>query len=101
MISATQRSWMCQVSMNCDLNLMMLAFEKYEVYRLSDGRGGESIYYYYDEVTWLIGALAVIAIAWLVMRAYQRARRFRRPRRSRDRKTLSRVIKIKRELSSR
>jgi hypothetical protein len=86
--------------MNFDLNLMVLAFAKYEVYRLSDGRGGESIFYYYDEVTWLIGALAVIAIAWLVMRAYQRARRFRRPARSRDRKMLNRIIKIKRELSS-
>jgi hypothetical protein len=78
----------------------MLAFQKYEVYRLRDGRGGETIFYYYDEVTWLIGALAVIAIAWLVMRAYQRARKFRRPSQSRDRKTLNRVIKIKRELSS-
>ena len=80
---------------------MALAFERYEVYRLSDGRGGESIFYYYDEVTWLIGALVVIAIAWLIMRAHQRARRFRRPSQSRDRRTLNRVIKIKREMSSR
>lgn len=88
--------------MTCDVALLMLAFERYRVWGpRPDGRGGTTSLYYYDEVTWLLAALAVIVVAWFVIRAYQRRRLFRRSTTRTDRKTLDRVIKIKRELSSR
>jgi hypothetical protein len=87
--------------MNCDLILLTLTLGRYEVWSRSDGRGGTTTFYYYDEVTWLIGALALLFVVWLVLRAYQRARAFRRPSPTNDWKTLKRVIKIKNELSSR
>jgi len=80
----------------------MLAFGKHRVWGpRPDGRGGTTTFYYYDEVTWLLAALAVIVVAWFVIRAYQRRRLFRRSKTRTDRKALGRVIKTKRELSSR
>lgn len=88
--------------MTCDIALLMLAFGKHRVWGpRPDGRGGTTTFYYYDEVTWLLAALAVIVVAWFLIRAYQRRRLFRRSKTRTDRKALDRVIKIKRELSSR
>ena len=66
-----------------------------------DGRGGTITYYYYDEITWIVGALALAWLAWFLVRRYRRARALkRRPWRT-DYKLLKRIVKLKRELSSR
>lgn len=54
---------------------------------------------YNSEVTWVVLALALAWVVWLVVSAYTRARRMRRPPRRRDYGPLKRVVKLKRELS--
>jgi hypothetical protein len=69
----------------------------------SDGNGGTIIYYYYDEITWVVGALALAWLAWFLARRYRRALALRRPSR-RDNNNygaLKRIIKLKHELSAR
>lgn len=67
----------------------------------SDGRGGTITYYYYDEITWVVGALALAWLAWFLIGSYRRARALRRRPRRTNYKLLKRVVKIKNELSSR
>ncbi|HYE15494.1 MAG TPA: hypothetical protein VD968_13710 [Pyrinomonadaceae bacterium] len=58
-------------------------------------------YDYYDEITWVVLALALAWLAWLLVRRHRRARALmRRPRRTNSRR-LKRVVRVKRELSSR
>jgi hypothetical protein len=67
-----------------------------------NGDGGTSYYYYYDEITWIVGALALAWLSWFLVRRYRRAQRLRRRRpRRRDGRQLKRVVKLKRELSAR
>lgn len=81
--------------------MLMLIFARHLVWSRSDGRGGTTTLYYDDEVTWLLAAVALILIVWLLLRAYRHARAFRRPPPRIDRKSLRRIAKIKRELSRR
>lgn len=67
----------------------------------SDGRGGTLTYYYYDEITWIVGALALAWLTWFFVRRYRRARALRRPPRRTDYKLLNKIVKLKQELSSR
>lgn len=58
--------------------------------------------YYYDEVTWVVAALVVAWLAWLLIARYRRTRALRRPpRRRADSRALKRVVRRKRELSER
>ena len=65
-----------------------------------DGNGGTFFYYYYyDAITWLVAAIAIAWVAWLVISRYRNARALRR-RPGPDSRLLKRVVKIKSELSS-
>ncbi len=79
--------------------MSIFAFGQHYLYTTTDGRGQTVIHYYDDSVTWVVLALAVAWIVWLLARSYLRARRLRRPPRRRDRGTLKRIVKLKRELS--
>ncbi|HEX8147010.1 MAG TPA: hypothetical protein VF591_07510 [Pyrinomonadaceae bacterium] len=79
--------------------MSILALGRHILYTTTDGRGGTAVYYYYDEVTWVVLTLAVAWVVWLLARSYLRARRLRRPPRPRDRGALKRVVRAKRELS--
>jgi hypothetical protein len=77
----------------------LAALERHILYTRTDGRGGTAVHYYYDEVTWVVAALALAWVVWLLAHAYARARRMRRPPRRRDYGPLKRIVKVKRELS--
>ena len=82
--------------------MSILGLGKHLMWSRPDGRGGTLTYYYYDEITWVVGALALAWLAWFFIGRYRRARALRRPPHQRtDQRLLKRIIKIKRELSSR
>jgi hypothetical protein len=79
----------------------IFVLEKYPILTRHNADGGTTIYYYYDEMTWVVGALALAWLAWFFVRGYRRARALRRqPRRRTDYRLLKRIVKIKSELSS-
>src|SRR5215217_3589151 len=80
--------------------MLLLILKEHIILARSDGRGGTIYYHYYDQVTWVVTALAVLWIVWLLIRRYRRLRALRRPPRGVDYKLLKRVVKIKDELSS-
>ena len=62
---------------------------------------GTAQYYYYDETTWVVGALALAWLTWFLVSRYLRVRALRRPTRRRaDHNSFKRVARIKSELSS-
>ncbi|MGB8508620.1 MAG: hypothetical protein WCD76_09455 [Pyrinomonadaceae bacterium] len=65
-----------------------------------NGRGGTNFYYYYDEITWVVGALALAWLAWFLVGRRRRAQALRRPPRRARYRSLKRIVKIKRELSA-
>ncbi len=79
--------------------MFVLAFAKHPIVSYSDGRGGTITYYYYDEYTWAVAALALAWLTWFFVSRYRRARAMQRPPRLTNRKELNRVAKIKAELS--
>lgn len=81
--------------------MLSLLLEKHLIWSRPDGRGGVTTLYYYDEITWVVGALALAWLLWFLLSRYRRARALRRPARRSDYRLLKRVVKIKRELSSR
>jgi len=62
---------------------------------------GTAQYYYYDEITWIVGALVVALLTWVLLSRYLRARALRRPPRRSNYRSLKRLARIKGELSSR
>lgn len=62
--------------------------------------GGTISYYYNDQVTWVVGALALAWLTWFLVRRYRRAKALRRRPRRTNYKLLKRVVKIKSQLSS-
>jgi hypothetical protein len=81
--------------------MILLVLGKHLMWSRPDGRGGTITYYYYDEMTWAVAALALIWLAWFFWRRHRRARAFRRLPRRTDGQLLKRIVKIKRELSAR
>lgn len=61
--------------------------------------GGITTYYYYDEMTWIVGALALAWLTWFIVRRYRHARALRRLPRRTNYTLLKRIVKLKRELS--
>jgi hypothetical protein len=53
-----------------------------------------------SKTTWIVGALALVWLTWLLIDAYRRARALRRPPRPGHYKLPKRIARIKRELSS-
>lgn len=80
--------------------MRILALERHVIWIRRNSDGGTSITYYYDEITWIVGAVALAWLVWFLVRRYMRARALkRRPRRA-DRAALKRIVKIKDDLSS-
>jgi hypothetical protein len=80
---------------------MLILLAQHPIFSRSDGKGGMLYYYYYDVITWVVGALALAWLIWYLVSSYRRARALRRPRRRTNYKLLKQVVKVKRELSSR
>jgi hypothetical protein len=81
--------------------MFIFVLGKHLIWSRPNGNGGTSYYYYYDAITWIVGALALAWLTWFLVRRYRRARALRRPARRTDYKLLQRIIKLKQELSSR
>jgi hypothetical protein len=81
--------------------MLSLILEKHLIWSRPNGDGGTTTLYYYDEITWIVGALALAWLTWFFVSRHRRAQGLRRPSRRADYRLLKRILKIKRELSSR
>lgn len=79
----------------------LLVLEKHLIWSGPNAEGGISFYYYYDAITWVVGALVLTGVTWFLVTRYLRALRLRRRPRRVNHKLLKRVVKIKSELSRR
>jgi hypothetical protein len=79
----------------------ILILGQHAMWSRPDGRGGTITYYYYDEITWVVGALALAWLTWFLVSRYRRALALRRPPRRINYRLPKRTVKLKRELSSR
>jgi hypothetical protein len=79
--------------------MFLLVLGKHWMWSGSDGSGGTITYYYYDEITGIVGGLALAWLTWFLVSRYMRARALRRRPRLTD-YGLKQVARIKRELSS-
>jgi len=80
--------------------MQILALGKHLVWSRPNGKGGTDYYYYYDEITWVVAALALAWLTWFFVSRYRRERALRRQPRCNRNRLLGRVVKIKRELST-
>jgi hypothetical protein len=81
--------------------MFILTLGKHLVWSRPNGNGGTNYYYYYDEITWVVGALALAWVTWFFVRRYRRARALRRPTRRANYRLFKRIVRIKRELGAR
>jgi hypothetical protein len=81
--------------------MIILALAKHLVWSRRDGHGGIMTLYYYDEMNWIVAALAIALLTWFFVKRYQRMRALRRLRRPNNYRILKRVVKIKNDLSER
>src|SRR5215213_5341959 len=81
--------------------MALLFFERHLLWSYENADGGITSYYYNDAITWLAGAIALLWLTWFLISRYRRARALRRPARHTNYRLLKRVVKIKRDLSSR
>lgn len=81
--------------------MLILVLGKHLMWSRPNGSGGTDFYYYYDEITWVVGALALVWLTWFWVSRYRRARASRRQPRRTNYGLLKRIVKLKSELSSR
>lgn len=81
--------------------MFIFALGKHLILSRPNENGGTNYYYYYDEITWVVGALALAWLTWFFVRRYRRERALRRQPRRTDYRLLKRIVKLKRELSAR
>lgn len=81
--------------------MIAFALERHPVWSRPNGSGGTTTLYYYDEITWIVAALALAWLVWFFVRRYRRERALRRRSPRKDRKPLKRIARIKDELSAR
>src|SRR4029434_5712017 len=81
--------------------MFTFAIGRHLIWSRPNADGGVSYYYYYDEITWIVGALALAWLTWFLVRRYRRARALRRPPRRTNNRPLKRIVKLKHELSAR
>jgi hypothetical protein len=82
------------------MTMLLLILKEHIIFSRQDGHGGTITYHYYDSVTWVVAAVAVLWIAWLLIRRYRRLRALQRRPRGVNYRQLKRIVKIKDELSS-
>lgn len=85
--------------MRFDPGLSLIQFGRRAMWSVSDGHGRTTTHYYYDAITWAVGAVAVAWVVWMLVRRYRRRRAWQRPPRKRDRRSLRETIERKREVS--
>lgn len=81
--------------------MCLLLLERHLIWSGPNAEGGLSFYYYYDAITWVLGALALTAVTWFLVNRYLRLRALRRRPRRRNYRRLKQTVKIKSELSRR
>lgn len=81
--------------------MILFVLVRHLIWSRRNADGGTSSYYYYDEITWIVGVLALAWLTWFLVSRYRRARALRRRPRNTNYKLLKRVVRIKSELSSR
>lgn len=79
--------------------MLLLFFDRHEMWTRPDGNGGTLVYYYYDGYTLIAAVLALAWLAWVLTQRYRRARALRRPPRRNDQGLLGRIAELKSELS--
>jgi hypothetical protein len=80
--------------------LLLFVFGRHLLWSRQNPDGGITSYYYSDAITWIAGAVTLLALIYFLVRRYQRSRALHR-RARRTSGSLKQVIKRKRELSSR
>jgi len=81
--------------------MLMLVLFRHQVWVRHDSHGGTTTLYYDDAVIWLVAALVLSWLTWLLVSRYLRVRALKRQPRRTNYKLLKRVVRIKSELSSR
>ena len=81
--------------------MALLFFDKHLLWSQHNANGGTSFYYYHDAITWIAGAIVLLWLSWFLIRRYRRRLALIRPSRQANYRLLKRVVKIKRDLSSR
>ena len=81
--------------------MVLLILGRHLMWSRSDGRGGTISYYYYDAITWIVAALVLAWLTWFLVRRYRRAQALKRQPGRINYRLLKRVIKVKRDLTSR
>jgi hypothetical protein len=80
--------------------MLLLVFGRHLLWTRLNADGGTTSYYYDDAITWIVAGIALLVLIYFLVSRYRRARAFRRQPRG-NRRGLRRIIKRKRELSSR
>jgi hypothetical protein len=80
--------------------MILCILEKHLLWSHRDANGGTTSYYYYDQLTWIAGAVVLALLAAYFISRYLHARALRRRPRRTDFNLLKRVIRLKRQLSS-
>lgn len=80
--------------------MLLFVFGRHLLWSRLNPDGGTTSYYYSDAIAWIAAAIVLLWLAYFLVLRFQRARPIR-PRPVRNRSSLKRVIKRKRELSSR
>jgi hypothetical protein len=80
--------------------MFLLVFGKHLIWSRTNADGGTTSYYYYDAITWVVAALAVLWLTWFLVSRYRRTRALRRRPRGKNYSRLKTVVKIKNEVSS-
>lgn len=86
--------------MNSEANILVLALGKHFMWSRRNPDGGTTSYYYSDEITWIVGVLALAWLTWFLVARYRRTMAMRRPAGPNNHSLLKRIIRIKNELSS-
>ncbi|HEY0169918.1 MAG TPA: hypothetical protein VGB98_02610 [Pyrinomonadaceae bacterium] len=79
---------------------LLLLLERHPLWSRQNPDGGITYFYYYDEYTWVVAALALVWLVWFFVTRYLRARGRKRPPRRSDHGLLKRVVEVKRRLSA-
>ncbi len=80
--------------------MFLLVFGKHLIWSHTNADGGTTSYYYYDAITWVAAALALLWLTWFLVSRYRKARALRRRPRGKNYSLLKTIVKIKNEVSS-
>jgi hypothetical protein len=80
--------------------MFLLIFGKHLIWSHTNANGGTTSYYYYDAITWIAAALALLWLTWHFVSRYRRARALTRRAPRRNHGLLKKVVKIKREVTA-